>query len=158
MADDEKEAAGAVGSAKKGVVDTILSLFAEVHPGEGISALILMANVLLLLVAYYVLKTVREPLILASGGAQLKAYATAAQAVLLMGFVPLYSALTKRLRRMQLITATLVFYAGVFVLFWLLARLNVPYLGFAFFLVLGIFSLSAPRWARWPDPTWRRSS
>lgn len=133
---------GAVGSAKKGVIDTILSLFAEVHAGEGISALILMANVLLLLVAYYVLKTVREPLILASGGAQLKAYATAAQAVLLMGFVPLYSALTKRLKRMQLITATLVFYAGVFVLFWLMARLSVPYLGFAFFLVLGIFSLS----------------
>ncbi|MBS2012815.1 MAG: MFS transporter [Deltaproteobacteria bacterium] len=144
MADegDPNARPGTVGSTKKGVVDTVLSLFAEVHPGEGLSALILMANVLLLLVAYYVLKTVREPLILASGGAQLKAYATAAQAVLLMGFVPLYAALTKRLKRMQLITATLVFYAGVFVTFWVLARMNVPYLGFAFFLVLGIFSLS----------------
>ncbi len=127
---------------KKGIIDLFLSLFADVKAGEGLSALILMANVLLLLVAYYVLKTVREPLILASGGAQLKAYATAAQAVLLMGFVPAYAALTKRLKRMQLITATLVFYAGVFVLFWLLARIGVPYLGFAFFLVLGIFSLS----------------
>jgi AAA family ATP:ADP antiporter len=102
-----------------------------------------MANVLLLLVAYYVLKTVREPLILASGGAQLKAYATSVQAVLLIGFVPAYSALTKRLKRMQLITATLLFYAAVFVLFWVFAKIGVPYLGFAFFLVLGIFSLSA---------------
>ena len=139
---DPNVSGGAVGSAKKGIVDTVLSVFAEVHAGEGIGALILMTNVLLMLVAYYVLKTVREPLILASGGAQLKAYATAAQAVLLMGFVPLYAALAKRLKRMQLITAMLVFYAGVFVLFWVLAGLKVPYLGFAFFLVLGIFSLS----------------
>jgi ATP:ADP antiporter, AAA family len=128
---------------KKGPIDLFLSLFAEVKPGEGLTSLILMANVLLLLVAYYVLKTVREPLILASGGAQLKAYATAAQAVLLIGFVPAYSALTKRLKRMQLITATLIFYAAVFVLFWVFAKIGVPYLGFAFFLVLGIFSLSA---------------
>jgi AAA family ATP:ADP antiporter len=127
----------------KGPIDLFLSLFADVKPGEGLSSLILMANVLLLLVAYYVLKTVREPLILASGGAQLKAYATAAQAVLLIGFVPAYSALTKRLKRMQLITATMVFYAAVFVLFWVLAKVGVPYLGFVFFLVLGIFSLSA---------------
>src|SRR5439155_27189965 len=91
----------------------------------------------------YVLKTVREPLIIASGGAQLKAYATAAQAVLLMGFVPLYGALTKRLERMALITATMVFYAVGFVLFWVLAQLNVPYLGFVFFLFLGVFALSA---------------
>jgi AAA family ATP:ADP antiporter len=128
---------------KKGPIDLFLSLFADVKAGEGLTSLILMANVLLLLVAYYVLKTVREPLILASGGAQLKAYATAAQAVLLIGFVPAYSALTARMKRMQLITATMIFYAGIFVLFWVLAKIGVPYLGFAFFLVLGIFSLSA---------------
>jgi ATP:ADP antiporter, AAA family len=128
---------------KKGPIDLFLSLFADVKAGEGLTSIILMANVLLLLVAYYVLKTVREPLILASGGAQLKAYATAAQALLLIGFVPVYSALTKRLKRMQLITATLLFYAAVFILFWVLAKIGVPYLGFAFFLVLGIFSLSA---------------
>jgi len=127
----------------KGPVDMFLSLFADVKPGEGVSALILMANVLLLLVAYYVLKTVREPLILASGGAQLKAYATSTQAVVLMGFVPIYAALTKRLKRMQLITATLLFYAGVFVLFWVLAKVGVPYLGFVFFVFLGVFSLTA---------------
>src|SRR5690606_23114018 len=82
------------------------------------------------------------PLIIASGGAQLKGYATAAQAVVLMGFVPAYGALARRLERMRLITVTLVFYAAAFALFWLLAQLGVPYLGFAFFLFLGIFSLS----------------
>ena len=108
-AQDTQGPSGSGGSEKKGPIDLFLSLFADVRAGEGLTSIILMANVLLLLVAYYVLKTVREPLILASGGAQLKAYATAAQAVLLIGFVPAYSALTKRLKRMQLITATLVF-------------------------------------------------
>lgn len=128
---------------EKGAIDLALSLFADVRPGEGVTSLVLMANVLLLLVAYYVLKTVREPLILASGGAQLKAYATAAQAAILFGFVPAYSELTKRFERMRLITYTLLFYAASFVTFWVLAKLGVPYLGFAFFLFLGIFSLSA---------------
>ena len=41
-------------------------------------------NVFLLLVGYYVLKTVREPLILIAGGAELKSYAAAAQAAALI--------------------------------------------------------------------------
>ena len=123
-------------------LDRASRVVSDVRSGEALTAIVFATTLFVGLFAYYVLKTVREPLILASGGAQLKAYATAAQAVLLMGFVPLYAALAKRLKRMQLITATLVFYAGVFVLFWVLAGLKVPYLGFAFFLVLGIFSLS----------------
>lgn len=126
----------------KGILDVFLSLFAEVKGGEGATALILLMNVLLLLVAYYVLKTVREPLIIGSGGAELKGYATAAQAVLLTGFIPAYAVVAKRLGRMQLVTATLLFYAASFALFWVLAKIGVPYLGFAFFLFLGIFSLS----------------
>jgi AAA family ATP:ADP antiporter len=44
-------------------------------------------NVFLLLMAYYILKTVREPLILLAGGAELKSYAAAAQAITLVGYV-----------------------------------------------------------------------
>lgn len=141
-ADGEASPSTAADAGEKSALDVVLSLFADVKAGEGVTALVLMLNVMLLLLAYYVLKTVREPLILATGGAQLKAYATAVMALLAAGFVPLYGALVKRLKRMQLITATLVFYAIGFVLFWVLAQLNVPYLGFAFFLFLGIFSLS----------------
>lgn len=126
---------------KKGAVDTVLSLFADVKGGEGLTALILLVDVFLLLVAYYLLKTVREPLILAGGGVELKNYATAVQAVVLMGFVPLYATLTARLPRMTLITGTLIFFAANLVLFWLLALLKVPYIGFAFFVWLGCFSL-----------------
>ncbi|HZO16235.1 MAG TPA: Npt1/Npt2 family nucleotide transporter [Polyangiaceae bacterium] len=126
---------------QKGVVDFVLSLFADVKANEGVTALILMVDVFLLLVAYYLLKTVREPLILASGGVQAKNYATGIQAVVLMGLVPAYAALTQRLKRMTLITVTLLFFASNLLLFWVLARLQVPGLGGAFFVWLGCFSL-----------------
>jgi ATP:ADP antiporter, AAA family len=126
---------------KKGPIDHFLSLFAEVKPGEGLTALILMLDVLLLLVAYYLLKTVREPLILASGGVAAKNYATGIQAVVLMGFVPLYSMLTQRLERMTLIVVSLVFFASNLVIFWVLALFEVPGIGGAFFVWLGCFSL-----------------
>ncbi len=129
-------------NANKGLLDSLLSVFADVKAGEGVTALILMADVFLLLVAYYLLKTVREPLILEGGGVELKNYATACQAVALMAFIPAYAALTKRLKRMTLITVTLVFFASNLVLFWVLALLKVPYIGFAFFVWLGCFSLT----------------
>ena len=61
-------------------------------------ALILAINLFTLLGAYYLLKTVRESLILAEGGAEVKAYSSAAQAAILLGVVPLYGA-TRTFRR-----------------------------------------------------------
>ncbi len=60
-------------------------------------------NVFLLLLAYYILKTVREPLILTTGGAELKSYAAGAQAAVLLGYVPLYGWLVSRLSRNRLV-------------------------------------------------------
>src|SRR4051812_29095094 len=105
----------------KGAVDSLLSIFAEVEAGEGATAILLTVNVLLLLVAYYLLKTVREPLILAGGGAEVKSYTTAGQAVLLIGVVQAYGALAKRLPRTTLITVTSLFFASNLVLFFVLA-------------------------------------
>jgi AAA family ATP:ADP antiporter len=86
-----------------GRLDRLLGLFSEVHTGEGGRALLMLANIFLILVAYYIIKTVREPLILATevpgflqrlgikGPAEVKAYASAGQALLLMAFIPAYS-------------------------------------------------------------------
>ena len=63
-----------------GLADRVLKLFTTVEPREGMGALLLAANVFLLLTAYYILKTAREALILADGGAEVKAYASAGQA------------------------------------------------------------------------------
>lgn len=66
-------------------LDRALKVFGDVRAGEGATVLLMSLNVFLLLVAYYVLKTVREPLILMAGGAELKSYAAAAQALTLIG-------------------------------------------------------------------------
>jgi AAA family ATP:ADP antiporter len=74
-------------------LERFLTLFSPVLPGEGRTVLLLTLNVFLLLTAYYIIKPVREALILAEWGAEAKIYASAGQAILLLGAVPLYSRL-----------------------------------------------------------------
>jgi ATP:ADP antiporter, AAA family len=129
-------------SAPKGWLERALSVFADVHAGEAASALLLTLNVFLLLTAYYLLKVVREPLILASGGAEVKSYASAGQAVLLIFAVKGYSKLAQHVGRMKLTAAVFLFFAANLVIFWALALIKVP-VGLAFFLWVGIFSITA---------------
>jgi hypothetical protein len=53
---------------RKNLLERLLSVTCDVRPGEGLGALILTINLFTLLGAYYLLKTVRESLILAEGG------------------------------------------------------------------------------------------
>lgn len=137
----------------RGVLHRLLAIFAEVKPREVFSVLILTLNVFLLLTGYYLLKVVREPLILAGGGIEIggqkldldgpevKAYAAAGQALLLVGVVRAYGAMARRFGRMQLTTALTLFFASNLVLFFFLARLGVP-LGVPFYLWVGCFNLT----------------
>ena len=70
--------------------ERLLNMISVVRPGEGKSCLLLASNATILMTAYYLLKVIREPLILAYGGAEYKSYATAYQAGLLMLIVPLF--------------------------------------------------------------------
>ncbi len=121
-------------------IDRFLKLFTDIRGGESTTALLLMLNVFLLLTAYYLIKVVREPLILAGGGAELKSYAAAGQALLLLGAVPLYGMLANRFPRKQLINLVTFFFAGCLVVFYVLARIDAP-IGVPFFLWAGIFNL-----------------
>jgi AAA family ATP:ADP antiporter len=123
-------------------LDRALAVFGDVRAGEGPIVLLMALNVFLLLVAYYVLKTVREPLILASGGAELKSYAAAFQALTLIGYVPLYGWAASKLPRQRFLMAVVLFFVGCIQLFFLASRLGVPYIGFVFFVWVGIFSLT----------------
>jgi ATP:ADP antiporter, AAA family len=125
-----------------GPVDRFLNLFSDVHAGEGTTALLMLGNLFLLLVGYYVLKTVREPLILAEGGAELASYASAGQAVALMGFIPLYSWFSSRVDRLKLIVGVILFFAVCIELFYVGALLRVPYVGVAFYIWLGIYNMA----------------
>jgi ATP/ADP translocase len=84
-------------------LEGFLNIFTEVRRGEAASALLLALNIFLILTAYYVLKPVREALILAGGGAEIKSYAAAGQALLLLAAVPLYGWLASRVPRQVLI-------------------------------------------------------
>jgi ATP:ADP antiporter, AAA family len=133
-------------------VERILSrLFrpvAKVEPREASTAAVMMVTAFLLLTAYYLLKTVREPLILLQGGAEVKLYARAAQAVLMVGFVHLYGEVARRVGRMKLLAIVFLFFISNLIVFALLAYAKVR-IGLAFFLWLGVFSYTvvAQFWA-----------
>jgi ATP:ADP antiporter, AAA family len=125
------------------MIDRLMRLFGDVRPGEGRRVLLLLSNIFLLLVAYYIIKTVREPLILATGGAELKSYAAAVQAAVLLLYVPAYGWVASKLVRENLIIAVLVFFLVCIQLFVLAGMSGMPGLGFIFYVWVGIFSLTA---------------
>jgi ATP:ADP antiporter, AAA family len=126
---------------RPGVLDRLFAPFTVLHAGESTGAALLMLSVFLLLTAYYVLKVVREPLILAAGGAELKSYTAAIQAVLLLCLIPAYGAIANRVNRIRLITVVTLFFISNLLLFYVLARAGAPGLGAAFFVWVGIFNM-----------------
>ena len=113
---------------------------AEMRPGEWRIVLPFFANLFLLLAAYYILKVIREPLILLGGSAVKRSYARGLQAGLLVVLVPAYSALANRVAPAQLVKWIMgVFVGSLFFFFLLAGRLHAA-IGFAFFVWLGIFS------------------
>ena len=139
---------------KRGPVDRLLGLFSDVHAEEGSRALLMLGNIFLILVAYYVIKTVREPLILNTevpeflqrlgirGAAEVKTYASAGQALILMAFVPAYSWFASRVDRMKLIYGVTLFFAVNILAFAILVDSGVPFIGVLFYVWVGFFSLS----------------
>lgn len=118
----------------------IVQVVAPVRPGEAVTALLLLLNIFVLLTSYYVLKVIREPLILATGGAELKAYASGGQAVLLLLAVPAFGFLASRVNRVRLLTTMQVVFIGCLVAFYVLAKIEAP-VGLAFYLWLGVYNM-----------------
>jgi AAA family ATP:ADP antiporter len=127
---------------KKTALDRALSIFADVRAGEGVSALLLAGNVFYLLAFYSVLKIVRDALILSEAGAVAASYASAGQALLMLGFVPAYSAFASRVNRVWLICGVMLFFASNLLVFALLGIAGVR-IGIPFFLWIGVFSMAA---------------
>jgi AAA family ATP:ADP antiporter len=137
-----------VDSMKPTGIDRFLSLFASVRPGEGFTALLLMVNVFTLLTAYYLIKPVREALILGEAGAVIKSYASAGQALLFLLIIPAYGMLASRVSRVRLINGVTAFFISNLALFFILGRLGAS-LGVVFYLWVGLFNvmLVAQFWA-----------
>lgn len=132
----------------KNPFERFLSLFTEVRAGEGSSAILLTLNSFLIMTSYYLMKPVREALILSGGfgtlsGAVVKSITAAGQVMLLMGLVPLYAMIANRVPRRRLINVVTIFFTGCIALFYTLASARVP-LGVVFFVWIGIFNLMIP--------------
>mgnify|MGYP000878607207 CR=1 FL=1 len=125
---------------KPTLASRLLTLFAPVEPGEATTALLLTATVFLLLCAYYFLKVVREPLILAGGGAEVKTYAAAGQAGILVVMVTFHAWLARALRRLALVGGIYGFF-GVCLLGFAAAATQKWSIGIPFYLFVGVFSL-----------------
>ncbi|MBI3208671.1 MAG: MFS transporter [Candidatus Solibacter usitatus] len=128
---------------QKSALDRLLSIFSEVKAGEAVGVLLLTANVFLLLGTYYILKTVREPLILSQPhGAEMKSYASAGQVLLFLIAVPIYGLIASRFHRLRLIAYVTGFFSLNLVVFAALGLAGVN-IGIAFFLWAGVFNMMA---------------
>lgn len=124
---------------KKGLLDRCLSVLADVRAGEGVSALLLAANAFVLMAPYYLLKTIRESLILSVSGPEAKAYTSAGMTLLLLFVVPAYGAFASRVVRVKLISWVTLFFASHLIVFAALGSSGVR-IDVAYFLWVGIFN------------------
>jgi len=121
-------------------IERALSPIAEVRRNEIPTALLLTLLMFLVLAAYYMLKTAREVFILTEGGAEMKSYSSAGQALLLLGLVPAYAAFASRVNRGKLVTWVTLFFASNLVLFILATQIGLK-VGIVYFLWVGIFNV-----------------
>jgi len=127
---------------RKSLLDRLLSIFTDVRAGEGVSALLLAANVFYLLAFYSVLKIVRDTLILEEAGAVAASYSAAGQALLMLVFVPAYGAFASRVNRIWLICGVTAFFASHLLVFYALGIAGVR-ISIAFYLWIGVFNMVA---------------
>lgn len=121
-----------------------LAPITEVRQGEAITALLLTLNVFLMLTAYYLVKPVREALILAmDSGAEYKSYMSGAIAALLFLLVPAYDKLVDSFERIKLMLLVTLAFAVQLLLFY--AALAFPRLrtelGLVFYAWVGVYSV-----------------
>ena len=125
---------------RRTIGERLLSPIADVRRDEVASALLMTLIMFLILAAYYMLKTAREVFILSEGGAEVKSYSSAGQALLLLVLVPAYGAFASRVNRIQLVQWVTLFFVSHLGLFLIAIaagwRVGVPY-----FLWVGIFNL-----------------
>jgi AAA family ATP:ADP antiporter len=135
---------------KPSKLDQFLRLFTDVQAGEGFTALLMFANVFLILCAYYFIKPLREGWIAVSDitgltKMEVKAYSSFGQSILLVPVVWLYGRLSGRYRRSDLITRSTLFCVLNLAVFWAIQPGlfidYLPYSGIIFYLWVGMFGV-----------------
>lgn len=132
------------GHMQKSALERFLGLFTDVRPGEGLTALMLATNIFLILTAYYIIKPVREGLILSGSGPEVKSYLAAVLVIVLIGTVKLFAWLAGRFSRKPLINIVTLFFVVCLAIFYFLGKFGLPYLDVIFFVWIGMFNVMIP--------------
>ena len=130
--------------------ERFLQLFTEVKPGEGTTAILMFANVFLILCAYYFIKPLREGWIAVSdieglSKMEVKAYSSFVQTFFLLFIVGWYGHLSEKWDRSTLVTRTTLFCISNMIIFWFLQPgfffEALPVSGVFFYLWVGMFGV-----------------
>lgn len=140
MADEETQ------EPQPSAFERLLGIFTDVKAGEGLTAVLLLLNVLLLLTSYYDIKPVRDALITGMPGGKgdiYKSYMGGAIAVALLFAVPAYANFAKKLPRNRLVVGATLFFVSNIVLFAFGTKLpgSGEWLPLVFYLWVGIFNM-----------------
>lgn len=130
--------------------ERFLRLFTEVKPGEGTTAILLFANVFLILLAYYFIKPLREGWIAVSdiqglSKIEVKAYSSFLQSIILLFVVGWYAQLASKWDRVTLFTRATLFCISNMLIFWALQPKflidGFAIMGVIYYLWVGMFSV-----------------
>ena len=130
--------------------ERFLRLFTEVKPGEGTTALLMFANVFLILLAYYFIKPLREGWIAVSdvqglSKMEVKAYSSFLQSIILLFVVGWYAQLAEKWDRVTLFTRATLFCISNMIIFWFLQPNffieGFSLMGVVYYLWVGMFSV-----------------
>ena len=126
------------------IFERLLSLFTAVRPGEGRSIAIMLTQIFLLLHGYYLIRLVRETLILVEGSPEIRSYANGAIAVTLIFVIPVYKLLFEYLKNGGNKSAVLrwigTFFVTNLLLFAFLVWLGIP-IAVPFFIWVGVYNV-----------------
>ncbi len=122
--------------------ERLLSLFTSVRAGEGRCVALLCLQAFLLMVAYYLIRPVREALILTEGDPELRSYAVGVQAALLILIIPVYGLMIRHVNPGRVYQRVNGFFVLNLLIFFLLGRAGWRF-GFVFFVWASIFAVMA---------------
>ena len=133
-----------VGFSRLSLFERFLHLFTSVRPGEGRSILLMLLQVYVLLLAYYLIRPVREALILDEGTPEVRSYAVGAVAIVLIFLIPLYKLLFDRLdgdtSKSAVLRWVMLFFVSNLGVFYVMGQMAVP-ISVPFFIWVGVFSV-----------------
>ncbi len=143
MSQPETKRPGRTSGTRPNLGYAFLRLFTDIRPGEAAKALLLALNIFLLLLAYYLIKPVREALLLVDKDApRIKSYLSGAQAILFVFIILGFSWLASKVSRHKLIAWVTLFFISNLVVFYILhlAGVGAGAMGIIFFIWIGIFN------------------